>query len=469
MNRIVRAGSVGLLVLAAALSPCFAGGASPGGADSDQIVILYTSDEHGWIEQSEVSDGAARLYGLWTDTEADTDDESLLVLSGGDMWTGPAISTWSQGESTVEVMNAMGYDAAAAGNHEFDFGIDAMWERAAEMEFPLLAANVVERETGRVPEFLRSHVIVEAGGFQVGIIGLASLQTPSITRQEAVAPFEFLDYAPTLRDVVPQVRAEGAQIIVVISHLCPDEMVDLVPVAKELGVSVVGGGHCHVRFAQVIDGVALVEAGCFLESYGRVVLHVNDAGDVVSATAAVHANERGAEDPAVAGIVRRWSDVAGETLSVRIGYVEHEIARGEELFTMVLNAWLAAYPADVALSNLGGFRQAIPAGEITVGTIVGVLPFDNHLVDVELTGRQLLETLAWGSPAIAGVDPNSIDPAAIYRVLVNDFIYAGGDGYYLDQFDPDAYHTGIGWRQPVIDWLVSLGTSPENPLDSYLP
>ena len=84
-----------------------------------KITILYTNDEHGWIEETDASNGAAKLMGKWTNQDEYDGDESYLILSGGDMWTGPAISTWFEGESTVEVMNAMGYDAAAIGNHEY--------------------------------------------------------------------------------------------------------------------------------------------------------------------------------------------------------------------------------------------------------------------------------------------------------------------------------------------------------------
>jgi 5'-nucleotidase/UDP-sugar diphosphatase len=148
------------------------------------------------------------------------------------------------------------------------------------------------------------------------------------------------------------------------------------------------------------------------------------------------------------------------------------------MYNMVTDAWLQTYPAaDVALTNTGGFRQAIPAGEITLGTIIGVLPFDNVLTDVELTGEQLRENLECCYPVVAGMttvggytmaDGTPLDAQATYHVLVNDFMYAGGDDFKLKVYDPDAYDTAIDWRQPVIDWITSLDTSPEDPLDEYL-
>ena len=95
---------------------------------------------------------AANLVGLWRTAEGYQADGSFLLLSGGDMWTGPAISTWFQGQSMAEVMNAMGYDAAAVGNHEFDFGLEMLKARAAESEFPFLSANIRTKADGTTPE-----------------------------------------------------------------------------------------------------------------------------------------------------------------------------------------------------------------------------------------------------------------------------------------------------------------------------
>ncbi len=461
--------SIGLvLVLFIALAACRPT-VSPGNTEARRLVILYTSDEHGWIEPTDGAGGAAELLGLLQEKEGYGKADDILLLSGGDMWTGPAISTWFKGESTVEAMNAMGYHAAAVGNHEFDFGVDVLRQRAAQMAFPLLAANLIERATGQVPDFARPYLILEIGGIKVGLIGLAMVDTPLLTQPAHVAAFEFRPYEPVLREVVPQVKAEGAQVLVVVSHLCPDEMYALVPTAKALGIAVIGGGHCHARVGQVVDGVALIEASSNLEAYARAEIVLDAAGGVTGVEAYTRSNEGGTPDPVVAEIVQRWRAQADAALAQPIGYVENEIAqRSPAMIDMLLNAWLAAYPADVALCNPGSFRQSIPAGEITQETIIGVLPFDNVLVDVELSGRELLENIDCCNPAIAGLTRAEIDPQATYRVLVNDFMYGGGDGYRLKAHDPDAYNTGIDWRQPLIDWLVSLGTSPEKPLDSYL-
>jgi 2',3'-cyclic-nucleotide 2'-phosphodiesterase (5'-nucleotidase family) len=146
---------------------CDSSPSSPTGPDPQDpitITILYTNDEHGWIEEGAGTDGAAKLVGVWKNLEGYQAGGSVLVVSGGDNWTGPAVSTWFQGESTVEVMNAMGYAASAIGNHEFDFGVAVLDERVAQADFPYLSANIRLRTSGGIPGFATPFTIREVNG-----------------------------------------------------------------------------------------------------------------------------------------------------------------------------------------------------------------------------------------------------------------------------------------------------------------
>lgn len=447
-----------------------------------RLVILYTNDEHGWMEATEKTGGAAGLMGLWREKEDYTEDGPFLILSGGDMWTGPAISTWFDGESMADVMNAMGYDAATIGNHEFDFGLDGLRERAAQSEFPFLSANTRDKESGEVADIAIAYIVKEVNGIKVGLIGLTTISTPQTTMPDNVAGFDFIPYQQALAEVVPQAKADGAELLIVVGHIPPDEMHALAPIAAELGISVIGGGHQNQLVSKVVDRVALIEGGGHMEAYAKVDLTFDTATDtVVSIEPSTHSNTGsfGTPDPEIAAIVAHWRAQADEALLHVIGYVQKEIGRySDAMFNMVTDAWLNAYPAaDVALTNRGGFRQPIPAGEITLATIVGMLPFNNVLIDVQLTGAQLIENILCCQPVVGGMttiggyklaDGTPIDPEATYHVLVNDFMYAGGDGFKFKAQDPDAYNTAIDWRQPVIDWIISLNTSSDNPLDAYL-
>ncbi len=446
-----------------------------------RITVLYTNDEHGWIASDSRRGGAAGMLTRWRVQEGYTVDGPFLVLSGGDLWTGPALSTWFDGEPTVDVMNEMGYDAVAIGNHEFDFGRDGLRLRSDQAEFAFLGANALDSESGKPIDEVLPFVVKEVEGVKVGIIGLASRRTPRTTMPTHVAGIEFADYDRTLEHIVPQVKAEGADVVLVIAHLCEDEMRSLVATAARLDIAMIGGGHCNDRVAEVVRGVALVEAAWQYAAYGRVDLTVDLAtGDVRDVAVVLKDNPPGTADPDVAAIVDRWQTELDNELMVTIGYTEDGIKRGSyAMANMVMDAWLAAYPADIAMSNPGGFRQGIDRGEITLADVVGVMPFDNTLVDVALTGEQVIASYLHGSrrPLIAGlehegahytVNGETLDPKATYHVLVNDFMYAGGDGYAFADYDPEAYMTGIDWRQPVIDWITMLRTTRQSPIESHL-
>ncbi len=448
--------------------------------DIQQITILYTNDEHGWMEGAEEGQGAAHMMNLWREQEGYSEDGPFLVLSGGDMWTGPAISTWFDGESMVDVMNVMGYDAAAIGNHEFDFGLDGLRERVAQSEFPYLSANIRDKETGDIADVAIPYVIQEVSGVQVGLIGLTTNRTPATTHPDNVASLSFIPYKEALAEIVPQARADGAELLIVIGHICSDDRHWLAPWAAELGIAVIGGGHCHQKLTEIVDGLALIEGGSYLQGYVRVdITFDSESRTVVDIEARYHDNSGGTPDPEIAAVVAGWRAQADESLTQVIGYLDEPIInRSNTMINLVTNAWLAAYPAaDVALTNKGGFRQAIPAGEIALETIIGVLPFNNVLIDVELTGTELIRNIECCQPVAGGMttvgqytltDGTPIDPDSTYHVLVNDFMYAGGDSFKFQEQDPGAYNTSIDWRQPVIDWIISLDTSPENPLDNYL-
>ncbi len=445
------------------------------------LTILYTNDEHGWMVGEENHGGAASMMHLWYEDEGYTEDGPYLILSGGDTWTGPAISSWFDGESMVEVMNAMGYDAAAIGNHEFDYGIQGLEQRMAQAAFPYLSANIQQRETGEQVEFALPYVVQTVNGVRVGIIGLSTRSTPKTTMPTYVESLDFIPYAAALEAAVPEVLADGAKVIVVIAHICSYEILALAPRASQLGIAMIGGGHCHERFNQVVDGVALVQAGSNLRAYGRVDITYDPAAErITDIKVNVKSNNNGSQDDNIAALVASWQVKIDAELQHVIGYTEDGIPQGSNaMLNMVADAWLAAYPADVAISNPGGFRQDLPPGDITLADVVGMLPFDNYLIDVELTGAQLIESVKHGArrSALGGMttkggyklaDDTSIDQSATYHVLVNNFMYAGGDGYTFADYDPDAYETGIDWRQPVIDWIVDQKSNRDNPLENAI-
>lgn len=476
-----------LLLIMLGLAGCRVLPASPGDVADAQLTVLYTNDEHGWMEGMETGQGAANLIGLWKEKYNFTPDGPFLVLSGGDNWTGPAISTWFDGESMVEVMNQVGYRASAVGNHEFDFGLPVLEARLQEAQFPYLAANMRYKSNQQVPEDLgiKPFTIVEVGGIRIALIGLANKITPTVTNPVNVAEFDFIGYEEALREFVPQARAAGAEWVMVPGHLCMDELVDLARAVADLDIQLLGGGHCNELQARRIGDTAVIAGGYHLTSYAYAVFHYDPGTHSIrSINLGTEQNQGGSSDPPIAGIIAGWQKKTEAELNITIGYLDQEIARrSPEMGALITESWLWGYPtAQVAITNWGGMRDRIPAGPVRLADVVGVMPFNNVIVEVRLTGRQLKQVIrqAGTTPALGGVHREGLnwvmnesgqplEDDETYTVLVNDFLYAGGDDLtLLGQFDPLGYNTAIDWRQPVIDWIEAQNSTPENPLDAAI-
>ena len=455
------------------------------GEEIQEFTILYTSDEHGWMAGLNDGAGAANLVGLWR-SNFSADDQNILILSGGDNWTGPAISTWYSGESMVEVMNTIGYSATAVGNHEFDFGLSEFKERSGQAEFPYLAANLRNKKDGKVPVELGIHPfkIIRVGDLKVGVIGLASVLSPEIIKPSLVDEFYFMEYRKALSDTVPVLRSQGVDVVVLISHICTHELARLAWQVRYLDIDVMGGGHCHELRAERVAGTIIISGGSNFSGFGYAKMKLNsETGQVISQSFGTGINQGGKPDPQISRLVEMWQNKTDAELGTVIGYLEEEITRqSREMETLITQAWLAAYPgADIAITNQGGIRDHLPSGEITPAHLVSVLPFDNTLVELLLTGEQLLKVFnSTNSSLVGGLNKKGnqwfleknrepLETRETYRVLVNDFMYEGGDDYdLLAQYDPHALYTTIGWREPVIDWISARQSNKQNPLDETI-
>ena len=454
---------------------------------STTITILYTADEHGWMSGQENGQGAAELYGLFQSEYNLGEDPSVILLSGGDNWTGPAISTWFDGESMVEVMNAMGYSASAVGNHEFDFGLDVLQARLDEADFPYLSANLRRQSDGTIPTDLGilPYTILDVAGLQVGITGLSATYTPRVANPTYLAELEFINYGEALSQVVPQMRQAGAQIILLIAHACPDELEILARQVSDLGIAFMGAGHCHISYAHQSGETAIVASPANMAGYAFTTLSYNPTSQQVTILdLETLPNQGGQPNPEISRIIADWQALADAEVEIEIGYLAETIREDSQpMQDLITESWIWAYPnADIALTNLGGMRDDLPAGALTIANIISVMPFNNFIIEVQLSGAQLISVLASGRDnlAIGGMHRQGggwvlentgapLDTEEIYSVLVNDYMYAGGDGYtLLAEADPDAYQTGIDWRQPVIDWILSQASSPDSPLDAAI-
>lgn len=444
-----------------------------------RLIILYTNDEHGWLEPWKGADGAAGMAWLWRTQEGYESDKHFLVLSGGDMWTGPVLSTWYEGESMIDVMNAMGYQAAAIGNHDFDYGLDSLSARAAQAKFPFLSANIRRKDTGAVPDFAKPFTIRKVNGINVAMIGLTTIETPVDTKPEHIADLDFVRYDRALREFVPRVQSQGADLVLVLGHICTSEMERLAPIASELGIPVIFGGHCHEETNSVVSGVTIVQSGSFLRNYIRIALLVDtDTKQVVEIDSSLHRNSTRGVEESIERRITDWRQRSDPSLWEVIGYAGEKIdSRSLEMAFLLTESWLSAYPQGQLAIASPRYVQSISAGDITPGTVISTLPMENQLVDVVLTGKELLEIIEAHQPILGGFsefenyrlrDGSPLQPDHSYHVLMPDSLYNGGNYYQVKKYQSQVEHTGIDWRAPIVDWITSLHTTRGDPLEAHL-
>jgi 2',3'-cyclic-nucleotide 2'-phosphodiesterase (5'-nucleotidase family) len=384
----------------------------------------------------------------------------LLLLDGGDMFTGTPGSDWQYGRPMVEFMNTVGYTAAALGNHEFDYGRDTMYTRFRAMKFAVLGANVRGRD-GQRPSWVRADTIVERAGVKVGIVGAAGTHTSGSTKAIHVNDLSFLDPAPIVSEHVRSLRARGAQVVVAVIHdggrcerndpdNCSGGVFEFVQALTDKPDLVVAG-HSHTIFDARVNGVPVVQAS----SSGRAISVTDlplDGADRVPRTAVrdVFGDSVSGADPAVARVIERSLATVGPRLRTVVATNAVELRReGTEygLGKLIADATRLVGRGDVGMWNNGGIRATLAAGPVTMGALHEVVPFANQLVRARVRGRDLITllnnstytrgpdlhlsgiVLTWNAARREGdlvekvtlPDGRAIDLNAIYTVVMNDY------------------------------------------------
>jgi len=343
--------------------------------------------------------------------------------------------------------------------------------------------------------------MLEVQGARIGVIGITTPATATATNPKLVADLIFDDPKATLDAVIPEVRAAGADAVVVLAHL--DYSLAVI-VAKGLKskADVLFTGHDHGAQNSLNKGTLVVGSGWALRSYTVTSLKVDTSAHATTVISTrLNEVEYPAADPnpvvpnpQVEALVTTWQQKLDVALGEVIGYTATGFPLGGWAeANWSTDAWLAAFPtADVALQNMGGLRQAVPVGPITKATVFGVMPFDNRIISVRITGAQLLENLQGATascglgggcyPAVAGMrftgtganvkvtlaSGAPLDLAKTYTVLTNDFLYAGGSGYLFGTQDPNGVDMGVNYRDPVVTWTQAKASTAQNPLENFV-
>lgn len=437
------------------------------------LTIFHVNDRHAHMAADPY------LAALVKDTPGE-----VLVFDAGDSLHGEPAASLSEGQTMVDLMNAVGYDAMTPGNHDFNYGSDRLVELSKEMDFPLLAANVTDRATGDLL-FDAYHVFQLDDGLEVGVFGLATPETATKTNPSNVKNVEFGDPAIAAKQAVADLKAEGADIIIALTHLGVDEatqpswrstyLAENVP-----GIDVIIDGHSHTTLEQgeEDDGVLIAQTGAMASNIGQIDITVAKDG-AVSAEAKLlpiptEDDPSGpladvTPDPAIVKVIDKIDDATNELTKQVVGHTpylldgERDDVRTSEtnLANLITDALRVQTGAPIAFLNGGGIRASIPAGDITMGDVLTTLPFSNDIVTIDVTGQQLLDALEWGvrdypeplggftqvsgltfdmDPAakplhrvsnVRLADGTKLDPKATYTIATLTYLANGGDDYTM--------------------------------------
>lgn len=479
------------------------------------IVILHTNDVHGAIGEY------AKVAALKQAYQAA--GAYVLLADAGDFIQGDPTVSASQGKTAIELMNLAGYDVAAPGNHEFDYGYPNLKTLAGEADFPILAANVRYDNAAALGD---QTTFTTTDGKKIGIFGLDTPETATKAHPDKIKGVSFLaaqEMFDCAQAQVDALKADGCDYIICLGHLGIDaestgnRSIDLLE--KVTGIDVFIDGHSHSTLEEIkeatngtgkVGDTVLTSTGTKLANVGMVdispdgtistsSLATSELTVTPDAKVAARAEEIQKEIDADYGTVFAKTEVAldGEKANVSTG----ETNLGDLIAdAMLWQAGLLDEGVDAAVTNGGGIRASIAAGDITKKDINTVLPFGNTLYVVKVTGAELLEALEastyctpeaiGGFPQVAGIEftvntgaqfdtkelypgstygkPASINrvmiqtvggeafnPEETYTIVTNDFMGAGGDTYYAFKAASSGYDSGVPLDEVVMDYITS--------------
>ncbi|WP_278922552.1 bifunctional metallophosphatase/5'-nucleotidase [Pseudophaeobacter profundi] len=453
--------------------------------------------------------GSARLVTALEDARERADN--AILVDGGDQFQGSLFYTYYKGKVAAEMMNKLGYDGMTVGNHEFDDGPEVLRGFMDAVEFPVLMSNADVSAEPALADVLQKSTVIERGGEKIGLIGL----TPEDTHDLASpgANISFSDPVAAVQAEVDRLTEMGVNKIIVLSH--SGYKVDQIVAAETTGVDVIVGGHSNTYLSNtsedavgpyptMVNDVAIVQAYAYGKFLGELNVTFDEAGTVTKAAGEpLIMDGNVAEDSdtlaRIAELAQPLDEIRNKVVAEAASAVEGDrtICRIQEceMGNLVADAMLDRVKdqgVTIAIANSGGIRASLEPGAVTMGEVLTVLPFQNTLSTFEITGADLVAALENGVsqveevkgrfPQVAGlkfswdgsVAANEgrvqevqvasdagfvpLDPAKTYRVVTNDYVRKGGDGYKIFAGDDkNAYDFGPDLADVLAEYLAQQG------------
>lgn len=539
--KLVFAGSALALAACAQVPPHLAAPPQP-----IVVQMLAINDFHGNLEapkdpvsvvsssgRASATGGVAQLASALE--QARQGQPNTITVAAGDLiGASPLTSAWFLDEPTVEAMTVLGLSVASVGNHEFDKGSSELLrmqnggceaytrrqpcrlDRFHGAGFQYLSANVLKADGTTLfpPTAIR-----QVGPIKIAFIGETLKETGSLVTPAGVAGLHFADEAATANALVPQLKAAGADVIVLLIHQggkLPETYVEqgceglsgaILPILDKLdpAITTVVSGHTHQAYSCIVHAGGakrlLTSAGKYGYLFTDIELRFDPSTHALIAQSAANVPVASgvAVDPKVASLVRRYSDAVAPVANRVVGHLaaaapNSESNRESPAADLIADATLAATSdaedggAQLALVNASGVRVGLPAGDVTYGDAFEMMPFGNNLLVMTLTGAQLKAALeqqyrSAGQAAVLApsdgftysVDMSKpegsrvadlrlrdkpVDPRASYRVALNNYLASGGDGLTVFTSGTNVTDAGIIDVDAFVDWLAKIDQPP---------
>jgi len=489
---------------------------SAGAAAADySLTILHTNDFHARFEPisrfdsgcsaednaaGECFGGTARL--VTSVAEARARSNNSILVDGGDQFQGTLFYTYYKGAAAAEFMNKLGYDGMTVGNHEFDDGPEVLKGFMDSVNFPVLMSNADVSGEPLLADTLMKSTVIERGGEKIGMIGL----TPEDTH-ELASPGPnviFSDPSAAVQTEVDKLTEMGVNKIIVLSH--SGYNVDQIVAANTTGVDVIVGGHSNTLlgdderavgpYPTMVGNTAIVQAYAYGKFLGELNVTFDDDGNLIEASGApILIDGNVVEDPEtvarVAELALPLDEIRNQVVAEAAAMIEGDrsVCRAMEcsMGNLIADAMLARVRdqgIQIAFQNSGGIRASIDAGEVTMGEVLTVLPFQNTLSTYQVTGETMVAALENGVsqhedgsgrfPQVSGMtfvvdlaaEPGArisdvmvggmpIDLAATYGVVSNNFVRNGGDGYDMFKSAMNAYDFGPDLADVTAEYIAA--------------
>ena len=458
--------------------------------DSVFLRLLTMNDFHGQLEGRTYDWSANRVVGGAAVLKAHFDSAARacncpsIRLDAGDEMQGTLLSNLAYGKATIAALGALGLDAAAIGNHEFDWSVDSLRARIGEARYPMLAANILDSATMRRPTWAKPWTIVEKDGLRIGVIGYITTDTKTAVKPVWVQGLGFPGGADAIRGVLDTVRLAKPDAIIIVAHagdtcregVCSGETIDLARALGPGAVDAIVSGHAHAAVIDTSTGTPIIQARSSARAFGIIdlVRRLDGSKGWVLELRTPFADEV-TPDARVAAVVEQGTRSARGLADRIVGESRAPLLRTNDavaqypLGHLIADAYRVLARADVGLINSTGIRADLASGPITFEQLYAVQPFGNRVVSIEVTGallRQALEhALQSGRPGVhlsgirvtydgaakAGARVREIrfDDGRIwkatttYLLALPDFLASGGSGYTMFATRPETSAAGV--------------------------